>query len=202
MRNLVSKALAPGGTLEKGTSGVSHRCIAQKKQVRNVKPLISLTKSLMTIESTPDLTSDSQDILKEQRKRLSSLLKIEAQGALVRSRFQHVTEIDTCWTYFFNLEKSHSNSKTITHVRLSLGMISDKPDEIRSHVHNFYQSLYSRVQTDENAREQLLQNLSQLNSADSDDLDSQISIEELDNAIKQLGNNKSPGLDGLSSEFF
>ena len=81
-------------------------------------------------------------------------------------------------------------------------MISDKPDEIRSHVHNFYQSLYSRVQTDENAREQLLQNLSQLNSADSDDLDSQISIEELDNAIKQLGNNKSPGLDGLSSEFF
>ena len=49
---------------------------------------------------------------------------------------------------------------------------------------------------------QNLIDLAKLDSVDLEDVDFPPSIEELDAAVMQLGKNKTPGLDGLTSEFF
>ena len=147
------------------------------------------------------MTPQIRDTLAEQRNNLNYLLKTEAQGALVRSRFKHTTETDSCSTYFFNLEKSNSLSTNIPHVRLPSGLVSENPDDIKTHIRNFYKTLYSRIPTDESALDYLLTDINKIDSDEAEDLDSILSLEELDLAVGQLGKDKTPGLDGLTSEF-
>ena len=90
----------------------------------------------------------------------------------------------------------------MTNIRLPSGTVTDNPDEIKSHVREFYRTLYSNVPTDESARDALFSDLPKLDPQDSEDLDNLLTPDELDLAVKQLSNNKAPGLDGLSCEFF
>lgn len=163
----------------------------------------TLNDKIQQLQSSPDLMShDTQMALKEQRDALRSLYQQEARGALIRARFQYFNEVDTCSSFFFGMEKSASMSKRMSKIRLPSGDISDDPAEINSHVHNFYQDLYSRAHTEEEACESLFQNIPTLDPCDADDCDGPFSLDELDVAVKQLGLNKSPGLDGLTSEFY
>ena len=86
-----------------------------KRQIKSITQMYSSKKArekrialncinakINELESAPDFTPEIQEALKDQRKLLNSLLKIEAQGALVRSRFKHTAEVDTCSTYFFS----------------------------------------------------------------------------------------------------
>ena len=65
----------------------------------------SLQKSIDELQSTPDITPDTKKSLKEQRESLNDLYRHEAQGALIRARFQYTHEIDTCSICFLNTEK-------------------------------------------------------------------------------------------------
>ena len=162
----------------------------------------SLQKSIDELQSTPDITPDTKKSLKEQRESLNDLYRHEAQGALIRARFQYTHEIDTCSTFFFNMEKSSSTAKNITRIRLQSGNISNNPDEIKSHTRNFYKELYSKTETHNDSFHLLVDGLPTLSQVDSEDCDKPIQIEQMDIAVHQLNNNKSPGLDGLTSEFY
>ena len=172
--------------------------VAQEKRIKIQK----LQDSIDLLQAAPDSTPENLKTLKEQRDALSELFKNEARGALVRARFQYTNEIDTCSNYFFNLEKSISSSKYISRIRLPCGDIVEDPDKIRTHIRNFYRDLYSLVETDQDAQETLLKDLPSLDLSDSEDCDRPLSPEEVDVAIRQLSQNKSPGLDGLTSEFY
>ena len=187
--------------------GKSHiKSITQKysqKIARERREAIAeLNQKIDRLQSAPDLAPRDKEVLKEQRDNLNQHLKSKAKGALVRSRFQHINETDSCTSYFFNLEKNNSISKSINKIRLPSGLISEDPAEIKTHIHTFYQDLYSRVPTDESAFNLITEDLDRLEPQDAEDLDSPLSLGELDLAVEQLGINKSPGLDGLSSEFF
>ena len=98
--------------------------------------------------------------------------------------------------------KKRDISKNISRIRLPSGLISEDPVDIKAHIRNFHKTLYSRVTTDESALDYLLTDVTKLGSDDAKDLDSPLFLEELDLAVKQLGKDKTPGLDGLTSEFF
>ena len=156
----------------------------------------------MSFSQRQHLLFKNKNALEEQRDALNSLLKNEARGALVRSRFKYTNESDSSSCFFFSLEKSNSLSKTISRIRLSSGYISEDPSEIKKHVRDLYETLYSENPSDKNALNNLSANVVTLDPSVSEDLDIPLTIEELDLAVKQLGKNKSPGLDGLISEFY
>ena len=164
--------------------------------------LLEINRKIDELQSAPTLTLQNKNALDEQRDALNSLLKNEARGALVRSRFKYTNESDSCSSFFFSLEKSNSLSKTISRIRLSSGCISEDPSEIKKHVRDFYETLYSENPSDKNALNNLSANVVTLDPSLLEDLDIHLTIEELDLAVKQLGKNRSPGLDGLTSEFY
>ena len=170
------------------------------KEKRHV--LNKINRKIANLLSAPESNEETRRALQEQKSYLNKLLNDEARGALVRARFQHLNEIDTCSSYFFNLEKNNSLSKTIAKIKLSSGVITENPAQIKQHIHNFYQNLYSRPHTDESALGQLLDDIPKLDPFDSENLDLPPTLDELNVAVKQLGKNKTPGLDGLTSEFF
>ena len=161
-----------------------------------------LNAAIQHLQSAPDLSADTKKTLDEQRDALASLYTQEARGALIRARFKYVNEVDTCSSFFFGMDKSKSRAKHISQIRLPSGEITENPSEINSHIHLFYKDLYSRVDTEEEACECLLRDIPTLDPSDAKDCDRFFSLDELDVAVKQLGRDKSPGLDGLTSEFY
>ena len=72
------------------------------KAAKDKRDMINkLNKSIDDLQSAPELTPETIAILKEHRETLNSVFKREAQGALIRSRFQYINEVDTCSSFFF-----------------------------------------------------------------------------------------------------
>lgn len=93
------------------------------------------------------------ELLKTKRKALDDLLGVKAQGALVRSRFQSVKEMDGPTRFFFSLEKKNGQSRYIRSLYSTTGIDITEPNEIRKRVVLFYSKLYKSesLEVDESA---------------------------------------------------
>lgn len=105
--------------------------------------------------------------------------------------------------YFFRLEKSRSRANCIQKLTID-GAVTDDPQKVSNHCLIFYRNLY-KSQYNENATKYFFGYLSKLKSISfeqRDFCDVQVTLEEVRLAIRQLKLNKSPGTDGLTSEFY
>ena len=76
-------------------------------------------------------------------------------------------------------------------------------DEILKETTNFYKRLYKSEKTDILAQDVLLNNIKKtLTDDDRDSIEGEITLDEIFNAIKSFANEKSPGCDGLTAEFY
>ena len=83
------------------------------------------------------------------------------------------------------------------------GTLVETQLEILKETTNFYKLLYTLEKTDDWAQDYLLNNLKQtLTDEDKDSMESEITLNEILIAIKSLANEKSPGCDGLTAEFY
>lgn len=164
----------------------------------------ALERDIESIEAEMIIRNDPACInnLQQKKKQLSVYLKERVKAALVRSRFTSVTEMDAPSAFFFNLERSVSQSKQMTCLRLPDGKITNDIIEMRRHAVDFYSSLYKAEHCDSSCAAQLLQGLPQIDSGSKTALDTQITFQELTIAVGQLNSGRSPGIDGLSSDFY
>jgi len=82
------------------------------------------------------------DSLLGKRTQLADLLGGKAQGALVRSRFQSVNQMDAPSKFFFSLEKKNGQSRAIHAFRSESGGLLTNPADIRKRAVTFYENLY------------------------------------------------------------
>ena len=83
------------------------------------------------------------------------------------------------------------------------GTLVNTQEEILKETTNFYQRLYTSETTDDLAQDYLLNNLTQtLTDEDRDTVEGEITLDELFTAIKSFANDKSPGCDGLTADFY
>lgn len=130
-------------------------------------------------------------------------LNERVKGALVRSRFVSINDMDAPSAYFFfNLEHKVAQQKQMSCLRLPDGRVTSNITEMRHHAVDFYSNLYAAEQCDTDCAEQLIQDLPQIDSDSKTDLDTELSLQELTTAVGQLGIGRSPGIDGLASEFY
>ena len=106
--------------------------------------------------------------------------------------------------YFCNLEKRNYVCKAMPNLYKSDGTKTTNENEIRCHVKEFYKKLYTLRQVkNSNLNEKLdWSKIIILTDTLRDSLEGPINNEEALNALKSMKNNKSPGSDGFSSEFF
>lgn len=92
----------------------------------------------------------------------------------------------------------------IKQLRTANGSTTSKGSEISSILHSFYTSLYASIPTDIQASATFWEkiNLPQMSDSQATSLISPITIDEVRSAIKRLKNNKAPGPDGLTNEFY
>ena len=119
-----------------------------------------------------------------------------------RTRYEDLGRKPT--KYFLNLEKRNYTSKIIHNLINSDGEEFTKTADILKCQTDFYKDLYKQVNFENNISiySVLGENENKLSDKESQNLEGEIEYSDLGIALKNMKNNKSPGLDGFTVEFF
>ena len=188
----------------KTISYASHRAKVKREHELNLNKQIDKLEQQMTYDDSRE-TKDTYLITKKE---IEDIHEEKVKGAQVRAKCMHLQNFETSSKYFFNKEKSTAETKRITSLECNNKVITE-PKEILNEQKRYYEELYTETnkdKTDETAEatkyfmEQ--KNIPKIPEDDKDTLDLEITTTELGKALKQLPNNKTPGLDGLTAEFY
>lgn len=170
------------------------------KRKRNEKKE-QLTRDIENLENLENLNNNF-DLLEDKKFELEQIRKSELQGEIVRSRIQWLTEGEKPSRYFCNLTKKNFLEKTIMSVELEDGTQVSQQDDILKCIKTFYQKLFQNK--DDKAESVNLYKIFEntpTKQVECKTLGKVILVEEISQALKGTKNNKTPGVDGITSEF-
>ena len=107
--------------------------------------------------------------------------------------------------YFLSLEKWHRSKKSINCLQNKQGTLIHNQKKLLNELANYYENLYfDNEQRDENNCNDFVTelNLPTITKKECKGCDKSITSKECLTALSQLSNNKSPGLDSFSIEFY
>ncbi|KAK3526114.1 hypothetical protein QTP70_015999, partial [Hemibagrus guttatus] len=169
--------------------------------VRSLKALEIEIVELQRLEATGD--RGHIEALKNKKAKMNDLLDITAQGELVRSRFKSAAEMDAPSKFFFSLEQKNGQKRFIHAVRTESGDLLSESTEIRKQTVSFYSKLYSSEWSGAQVVEDsFLVGLPKLSERAARELDRELSLEELHEALQKMENGRASGIDGLPAEFY
>ena len=91
----------------------------------------------------------------------------------------------------------------ITELQDQNGKIQTDSEELIKIAQDYYTKLYTPTRTDVIKQQQLLKNIDKkIDATDRQKLDAPLTAEELHTAVYQLHDKKSPGIDGITAEFY
>ena len=124
---------------------------------------------------------------------------------MFRSKCRWIEKGEKPTKYFFNLEKRIYDRKTIHEIRSEDGEEIREEKEILKAIHAFYEDLYSsKTITSQEQFDLFVRNLNfpQLSDEDRDEIEGPLTLEECKTVLESFQENKSPGEDGFTVEFY
>ena len=136
--------------------------------------------------------------------KLEKISAIKTRGTIIRSRARWYELGEKNSKYFLNLEKTNQRKKHVTSLINDSGMKITSPNEILKEEETFFQNIYRSSNKDLNLPEfnHFLQAEKVLSAEMAVSCEGYITIEECANVLKKMENNKTPGSDGLTVEFY
>lgn len=176
--------------------------------VKRRNKTIELQSNLNLCECALARTPTDVNLIRK-REELKLLLDIceqdKLKSAQIRSKEKWIQEGDKNTKYFLGLEKSRANSKLFPSMELDNGeIVVDQFDilqEQRKYYENIYGSNHSHAQENTDT---FLQgcDVPTINNEEMKACEGAINVEEATKALKMMKNGSSPGLDGLTTEFY
>ncbi len=125
-------------------------------------------------------------------------------GALVRSRFQNINQIDAPTNFFFNLEEKKPGQERLIHeLRSESGTLLTDLIDIRRRAVCIYDKLYKCVcDVEPDIDNVFFLNLSKVSEEGNLKLSKALSLEELHKALRGMESGKAPGIDSLPVDFY
>lgn len=185
-------------------------CMKESKRITKEKKdkMQTLSDECKNLEETLDKEQNQllYETYLEKKEELNRLIDEKTEGSIMRAKVRWYEEGEKSTKYFLNMEKRNYMKKTMT--RLVVGdKIIEKPDLIIKEQKKFYENLYScktKEDDDTNIEKQFLNSptLPRLNQTESKYCDGELTTSQCFKALKSMTNNKSPGNDGITSEFY
>ena len=175
---------------------------ATRKKKSDTNKIQALERKLRTwqreLEESNFATKPEKQVI-EIQKELAELYAKKTQGAMLRCAANWAEAAGKSTKYFLNLEKSKYNNKTLHRVQTEKGFITENEEEIMAELTKYYKELYAEFPKVEKYHSDYLSNLDilQLTKENIIMLESELTLKELGEALKQLKNGKAPGIDGI-----
>ena len=159
------------------------------------------------------LQSKNWEEIARVKTKLSDMLLEDSVGYVVRSRFGNNASDEVASLFHANRELKNSSKNSLSKLKIN-GSVEVDPKKIEDKVVHFFNALLNGhhdtnlVDTgtpfvpDYSGLDFYLDGLGALPDVAKDEIEERMTIEELRYIIKDSANNKSPGLDGISYEFY
>ena len=131
---------------------------------------------------------------------------VKVQGVMLRSRVRYEELGEKSTKYFFNLENRQFTNKVMNKIIEENGDGYTNTKDVLNCQKRFYQNLYDELNVidDVSISDTLGENETKLSDQEAENLEGEITfnLTELTKALKNMKNDKGPGLDGFTVEFF
>ena len=147
--------------------------------------------------------SPNADFITGLRQQIRDIDEELISGVIVRSKELWVEQGEKPTKYFFNLEKKRQQKKDMTELNSHAGTLLKESKDIRQEMNLFYKELFSEEDVDLDAQNWLLDQLSMsLDEEEQTSCEGLLTAEECRKALNGMDTGKSPGIDGLTTEFY
>ena len=174
----------------------------QEEEVRIENEIKTIKQDVM--QNFDNISEDNLQLLDQKKERLNQIRNEKLEGVMLRSRSRYEDLGEKPTNYFFKLENRNYTSKVISRLVDDEGNEYNNTKEILNCQKNFYTNLYSthNVVDDEPLESKIGVNSNKLENEEAEKLEGEILYTELRKALKTMKNNKTPGPDGFTVEFF
>ena len=155
------------------------------------------------------ISSNAEETLIQEyqkcKHQLEEIYNYVTQGIIIRSKVDWYEHGEKSSKYFLNLEKRNKAKSHIRKILNSNSVELSEPETVLSSIKSFYSTLYKKrnEKTETDCYNYLkTQNLPKLTDNESRLCEGELTKRECWEALQTMGNNKSPGNDGLSKEFY
>ena len=184
-----------GETMKFSSTMKSEACLLENTLIEEINKL-----------ETQNLNSIAVNILENKKSELEELRKEKMKGHVIRSRAQYLSDGEKATKYFCSLENKNYIEKTVKKLVLNNNQCITDQHKILKEMQTFYTKLFQNCDSDLSDIEldELLEDydVNKLNECDSQALTGKLTEKEITFTLRNMKNNKSPGIDGFSAEFF
>ncbi|KAL9959075.1 hypothetical protein ACROYT_G036156 [Oculina patagonica] len=178
--------------------------VALKRELQISKRLEELENEICNSDNLADIDNSltEYDKLKSE---YQSIYEEKGRAAIFRSKCKWVEKGERPTKYFFNLEKQNYNRKTITELQTSDNVTIKEEVQILQQIEEFYEDLYSsKITVTQEAFDEFIREIEipELNNEEQETMEGIFTLEECKKILESFEDNKSPGKDGFTAEFY
>ena len=170
---------------------------------------IQFSVELDALDTLLSKEPNREDLIKKKQSLLLDIELLEQdriKSAHIRSKEKWIQEGEKNSRFFLNLEKAKANSKLIPSLELENNQTITDQNEILKAQTEYYEKLYKSNEIESDHEETLDLFLDgcdvpRLDQNQSNSCEGRVTLEELSKGLKELKNDSSPGLDGITAEF-
>ena len=163
----------------------------------------NIEKELVLLSHNLDESNKNQ--YQNLKSELNEIIEHEIKGSILRSLCRDYEQGEKCTKYLFSLEKSKCQQKTISRLKTADGSFISDQSKILEECRKFYKKLYSKnsaVDPDNFPFFCENDNIPKLNQQQKNSCENDLTENELHKTLKSFSKNKSPGIDGITAEFY
>ena len=179
---------------------IKYASYIKKKMSENEKILIS---KIQTLEQA---NPPNMELLTITKSELEKLREKSMKGHLIKSRTQWLSQGEKPTKYFCSLEHHNYTEKTVKKViKKDRTEVSDQKhilNELKSYYSNLFKSQDLQLENFDLNELPYAYYVNKLDNLQSESIDGPLTYTEIHMALKQMKNNKTPGIDGFPAEFF
>ena len=173
-----------------------------KKKQRNNQENEIIRKITLLGNNINTNNIEELDILKTE---LQDIRHDKLKGNMIRSRAEYIDKGERPTKYFCGLEKHNYVSKSMQKLEKEDGTNITDQKEILKETELYYKNLYSSRDIEletVDLDEYIGQNMTRLSNKQAEKLEGRLTLQEISLTLKNMKNDKSPGLSGFAADFF